>query len=62
MKIDNISINYYCFAISTGIRLYQYILTNCSYQGFDFEEFFKGNKTVSIKSIHDREDSFSDKI
>ena len=48
------------FAISTGIRLYQYIFTNCPYQGFDFESFTK-EKTVSMNSIHDREE-FSDKI
>ena len=64
MKINNISINYYFFAISTGIRLHQYIFTNCSYQGFDFfdfEDFFKGKNRVN-NSIHDRDDSFSDKI
>ena len=39
--------------------IYQYIFTNCSNQGFDFEEF---KKKKPCQSTHDREDLFSAKF
>ena len=50
------------FAITIETRWY--VLTNCSYQNLDWELkiFLKEKKPVSVKSIHDPEDSFSNKI